>query len=73
MEMNCPRGKEETCKTLNSHRCIMFAKPVSEEGEQTRDEPPRLVRSSLVLIICKAKVLHKSDEEELIREITLHT
>jgi hypothetical protein len=47
----------------------MFAKPVSEEGEQTRDEPPRLVRSSLVLIICKAKVLHKSDEEELIRFI----
>ena len=70
MEMNCPRGKEEeTCKTLNGHRCIMFAKPVSEEGEQTRDEAPRLVRSSLVLIICKAKVLHKSDEEELIRFI----
>ncbi len=49
MEMNCPRGKEEeTCKTLNSHRCIMFAKPVSEEGEQTRDEAPRLVRAAKV-------------------------
>jgi hypothetical protein len=26
----------------------MFAKPVSEEGEQTRDEAPRLVRAAKV-------------------------
>jgi hypothetical protein len=47
----------------------MSAKPVIEEGEQSRGGAPTIIKSNLNKVICIAKVLHKYDEEELSRYV----
>ena len=69
IEINCGHERvQEICNMLNTHRCVMSAKPVVEEGERTREGSPVNIPSPHV-IACNALVLHQSEEDDLLRHI----
>jgi hypothetical protein len=69
IEIKCRRERlEEICDILNTHRCVMAAKPVIEEGERTKGGAPAIIPSPGT-IACNALVLHQSEEDDLIRHL----
>ena len=69
IEISCrPERLKELCDLLNTHRCVMLAKPVIEEGEVVKGGAPVITQSSSK-IECNALVLHQSEEDNLHRHI----
>ena len=69
IEISCrPERLKELCDLLNTHRCVMLAKPVIEEGEAVKGGAP-IITQSPSKIECNALVLHQSEEDDLLRHL----
>ncbi|MGC2575360.1 MAG: hypothetical protein WA364_27960 [Candidatus Nitrosopolaris sp.] len=71
IEISCrPERLKELCDLLNTHRCVMLAKPVIEEGEVVKGGgAPIIFQSPNSRIECEALVLHQSEEDDLLRHL----
>ena len=70
IEISCrPERLQELCDLLNTHRCVMLAKPVIEEGEAVRGGAPIITQSTSSRVECNALVLHQSEEDNLLRHL----
>jgi hypothetical protein len=69
IEIQCrPARVQEICVMLNTHRCVMSAKPVKEEVELIKGGSPTIIPSQSS-IACRTLMLHQSEEDDLFRHI----
>lgn len=66
-EIGCrPERLKELCNLLNTHRCVILAKPVVEQGDVAKGGVLNITRSPNSNIECNAQVLHQSEEDNLV-------
>lgn len=72
-ELSCQKIQADgLCKAIRDHHCIIYARPLAEQGEQQKGQQPHTsnaVDPNWSIIICKAQVQHLSEEETLVRHM----